>query len=504
MAKYNHIESIKSSEILSQISEVFKTEKERTENKKYAYFDTFDWRLYKNKLFLIKDSGSYTLSKLSNNKPIASLTGNFNKNLFFWWEFPEGRIKNELKNLIGVRALIPLATVTYKSQVFKLLNKDEKIVLRITFQNIIRRGNEVKIICLDPVRGYQEELKKVKNIFSGIGLKQNYNDILSISLQESSIKPGSYTGKLNIKLKPEMSSQLAAVEVFRNLLNTIKQNEDGIKKDIDTEFLHDFRVAARRTRAALSQIKGVFSDEVITKAKKDFSTLGKLTNYLRDLDVYLLTKEKYIQMLPADLQPGLEPVFKRLETERRREQKKLALYLNSSSYKKITESWEKFLLNRNFEDVKSTNSDIPVIKLAKQFILRKYKKIIKAGKLINDRTPDPEIHSLRIECKKLRYLLEFFSSLFPKNQMTLIIDQLKKLQDNLGDFNDLYVQQESLKSFLSEKENKLDDNKMVNTSVGGLIAVLYEKQKNVRNKFKQKFEEFSKTENIKLYKKLFS
>ena len=56
--------------------------------------------------------------------------------------------------------------------------------------------------------------------------------------------------------------------------------------------------------------------------------------------------------------------------------------------------------------------------------------------------------------------------------MALIIKQLKKLQDNLGDFNDLYVQQESLKNFL-----KNDKNMDITTSaLGGLIAVLYQKQ----------------------------
>ena len=41
-------------------------------------------------------------------------------------------------------------------------------------------------------------------------------------------------------------------------LQTLRINEDGVRKDLDSEFLHDFRVAVRRTRSALSQIKGVF------------------------------------------------------------------------------------------------------------------------------------------------------------------------------------------------------------------------------------------------------
>ena len=307
----------------------------------------------------------------------------------------------------------------------------------------------------------------------------------------------------SIKLKPEMNAQHAAVVILNNLLGAIKHNEDGIKKDIDIEFLHDFRVAVRRTRAALSQIKAVFPEEIIIKAKNEFSSLGKRTNNLRDLDVYLLKKEKYIKMLPPDLRPGLKMMFNKLEAERKKEQKKLTRYLNSSSYKKIIASWENFLKNQSTENVKSQNSDIPVTEIARKFILTKYMKIIKSGKSINKNTPDSDIHSLRIECKKLRYLLEFFSSLFPQNEMDNIIKQLKKLQDNLGDYNDLFVQQESLKNYLGKIDNNNSKN-IVPLAVGGLITVLYQKQQELRNQFTQNFNEFSKTKNIKLYKKLFS
>ena len=429
------------------------------------------------------------------------------KNHIFWWDFPDSRLKDELKDLIGIRALVPLTTASFKNQVFKILNKDEKIVSRITFQKIKSKGNagkEVNLIYINPVRGYRDEAKAVGNLLSGIGLEQNKKDILSISLLETDLIPGSYTGKLNLKLKPEMTAQHAAVLIFRNLLSTLKKNEEGIIKDIDTEFLHDFRVSVRRTRAALSQIKAVFSDEIINKAKQDFSTLGKRTNLLRDLDVYLLKKEQYIDMLPLNLRPGLEPVFKKLETERKAEQIKLARFLRTKAYRNIITSWEIFLNSEDFQNFNSYNSDIPVIEMAKKFIIKKYKKIIKAGKLIDGKTPDPEIHSLRIECKKLRYLLEFFSSLFPKKEIVSVINQLKKLQDNLGDFNDLYMQQVSLKNFLSKIDYSNKNKDTISLSVGGLITVLNQKQHMVRSEFSQKFKEFSKAENIKLFKKLFS
>jgi len=66
-----------------------------------------------------------------------------------------------------------------------------------------------------------------------------------------------------------------------------RQNEDGIKADYDTEFLHDYRVSLRKVRSVLSLFKG----ENIA-LKQAFSDIMKGTNQLRDLDVYLLDKQE--------------------------------------------------------------------------------------------------------------------------------------------------------------------------------------------------------------------
>ncbi len=66
-------------------------------------------------------------------------------------------------------------------------------------------------------------------------------------------------------------------------------------------------------------------------------------------------------------------------------------------------------------------------------------------------TEDEVVHQLRINCKKLRYLMEFFAPLFPENEIKTLIKALKLLQDNLGNFNDYSVQQIFLRQVLNEK-----------------------------------------------------
>ena len=55
--------------------------------------------------------------------------------------------------------------------------------------------------------------------------------------------------------------------------------------------------------------------------------------------------------------------------------------------------------------------------MAVKRIASRYKVVRKWANGLHESTPDEEIHELRILCKKLRYLLEFFESLFEKKKL---------------------------------------------------------------------------------------
>jgi len=113
------------------------------------------------------------------------------------------------------------------------------------------------------------------------------------------------------------------------------------------------------------------------------------------------------------------------------------------------------------------------------------------------------LHRLRIDCKKLRYLLEFFSSLFPENQMQKLIKQLKQLQENLGDFNDLSVQQTFLIDYLQMIKPKSAQAVMSAAATGGLITRLALSHQQVRSQFLSVFEQFDSPANRRRFETLF-
>ena len=301
-----------------------------------------------------------------------------------------------------------------------------------------------------------------------------------------------------------MRSDEAAKIILRSLLKVIKINEPYIAKDLDTEFLHDYRVAVRRTRSALSQIKNVFPKEKTLRFKRDFSFVGKLSNQLRDLDVYLLKKDAYKAMLPSILRDDIDPLFDYLRNKRSNALKQFVRSFESNKYRQIIQEWEKFLNEPQKDAPTESNADLSILTLAQQRIFKQYRSIVDSINQILENIDDKKLHALRIECKKLRYLMEFFSSLFSHEKMNALIMQLKKLQNKLGDFNDLCVQQDYLLNISEKLPATNKKNKRVLVSIGSLIGALDGEMRIIKKSLFKTFTKFASPTNERLFRELFA
>ena len=105
-----------------------------------------------------------------------------------------------------------------------------------------------------------------------------------------------------------------------------------------------------------------------------------------------------------------------------------------------------------------------------------------------DHPEDALLHALRIECKMLRYQLEFFTSLFPPKEISR---QIKRLQDNLGDFNDLTVQQAHLLQIVEELDVGDPRTRKALVAIGILVEKMAGKQQTVKTKFADTFSVFA-------------
>src|SRR5690606_37080071 len=109
-----------------------------------------------------------------------------------------------------------------------------------------------------------------------------------------------------------------------------------------------------------------------------------------------------------------------------------------------------------------------------------------------------------IQCKKLRYLMEFFGPMFPAKPFKKLLSSLKKLQENLGLFNDYSVQQLGLEKavqLLPQKDGAHDIETL--QSVGALIAVLHGQQVQERSRVEKSIALFNSAKTRQRFKQLF-
>ena len=170
----------------------------------------------------------------------------------------------------------------------------------------------------------------------------------------------------------------------------------------------------------------------------------------------------------------------------------------------MMQDWEVFLNEPQHDLVPEPDAEQPIFDLARKRIYKQYQGAVKLGNRILENSDDEMLHNLRIQCKKLRYLLQFFSNLFPPKKINVLVDQLKKLQDMLGDYNDLSVQVKYL-LMVAEKlpSNRSQMNKTL-VAIGSLIGKLEAKRKSVKESFTDTFTHFSSSPNQKLFRELFA
>ncbi|MDO8947668.1 MAG: CHAD domain-containing protein [Desulfocapsaceae bacterium] len=471
-----------------------------------SYLDTFDWRLYDKGLICLRHGNSvYALTDFSGENIIEAEGPVRNK--LFPLDFANGVLGEKLQSVAGIRAMLPLVEITRQSQAFQIVNRDQKVVLfgSLELNQLTNSEGEPTFLAgslrVQGVRGYDKILTKVVALLQGKGLEAGYPEerTLRLALASMGRKPLDYRSQFSIILDPDEAVIQAARKIFLQLLDGMERNAPGIIQDIDTEFLHDFRVALRRTRSLLGSIKKMLPSADVDHFQRGLQEIGIATGPVRDLDVYLLGKKGYQTMLPEGLQEGLAVFFQELSRQRVQELRRMKKALQSRNCKQFLRRWRRYVEDSLIASALEAGHE-PCKEVAIKAISKRLQSILKDGAKISPQSPDGALHSLRIQAKKLRYLLEFYCSLFPEPAMNSLVKSLKKLQDNLGNFNDLSVQQGMLgqhqKGLAGGEQKKAVQ---VAAALGGLITHLHEEQKGVRQEFELRFKQFTTTDNRRLF-----
>jgi CHAD domain-containing protein len=480
------------------------------------YYDTFDWRVYgAGAAVEICPSGgrgwrTLTLTALSSGEVLAAVP--LETSPRFADDLPPGKARERIESMIEMRALMPMARLRTHAKSFRVLNQDQKTVLRLVIErNALETDGAEQppvigtLLRVLPVKGYNKALRTALAQIDRLGLRPASFSLPLRAFEGAGLRPGSYSSKLNVHLDPNMRSDQAARKIFLHLLNAMEVNEEGTRKDLDSEFLHDFRVAVRRTRSALSQIKDVLPSDLVERYKADFAWLGQITGPTRDMDVYLLTFDTYRDALPQSLRDDLAPLHQFLEAHQSSEQTALSRALKGKRYRDMKQAWMDLLEHEAVaKGEPPPNAARAIVSVASERIWRMYRRVMKEGRAINDDSPAEELHELRKSCKKLRYLLEFFQSLYDAGSIKALIRALKELQENLGDFQDFEVQASSLRHFSEQMMEEGSVPAPTLMAMGVLAEGLITRQQCAREEFAERFAGFSADDVKSSFRELFA
>ncbi|GGF62765.1 CHAD domain-containing protein [Terasakiella brassicae] len=464
-----------------------------------TYLDTFDWALCRNDIsFIYEQTDASHLRIMTDQRGVKTPAPQTVEHLpVFPDDIPAGKMQKTIAKMVGLRALIPLAQLKSEQIIIHVEDKKGRVrirlVVEVNFQRPAPRRKMLELGCrlrIECLKGYEKDFAKTLPRFAG--LTPSSQKVFFGQIMENIGKtPMDYSSKLKIKLDRDMRADEALKTILKDQLAQIETNIDGTIANTDTEFLHDLRVAVRRSRSALSRLKGVLPPSIQDRFSQELAWIGSITTPVRDLDVYLLDYPKYRDQLSPQQQENLQPLYYFLLKQHEMARHELIDNLNSRRFRDFLVKWRAFLDKPVPQRPSAPVAAQEIGTIADKRIWKTYTRVIAEGSAIHEDTPAAALHDLRKTCKKLRYLLEFFASLYPANQVSELVKTLKGLQENLGDFQDLDVQAGKLHDFSAQMMQDGEDRPQVFMSMGVLVEGFMSKKEIVRTEFAERFASFS-------------
>jgi triphosphatase len=250
-----------------------------------------------------------------------------------------------------------------------------------------------------------------------------------------------------VALTPNSSREAAFQTIARACLHQLVANEPAMQSG-DSEAVHQIRVALRRMRAAISLFADMLPDPQTQEMKAEFKWIAGELAPARELDVFIKRVVNPVANGKPN-GPGVAILAEDLRTRRDHAFARAQAAIGSVRFRNLVldaAAWiETGEWTHNNDELGRALRERPIAAAAAE-VLRCYrKKILKRGAQLDELDPQRR-HKLRIQAKKLRYASEFFGSAFPGKKSSRhrerFVAGLEKLQDALGDLNDITVHAE--------------------------------------------------------------
>jgi CHAD domain-containing protein len=233
----------------------------------------------------------------------------------------------------------------------------------------------------------------------------------------------------------------AGARIFNAQFAKLRACADGVRAGDDPDAVHDMRVAARRMRSAFRLLGDHYPAEALKGVKKPLRELARALGAVRDLDVMLDDAGAYAARLRAPGRLPFQALLDDWQSQRGDAQRKAIVFLGEARYARWEQDFDEFAAQAGDYPSPRVCDVVPALLWQRYDAVRRYEPDV-AGASIET------LHALRIECKRLRYALEFFAPLLggPADRL---IRATTAAQDHLGKLHDADVRAKHIAAFIS-------------------------------------------------------
>ncbi len=229
------------------------------------------------------------------------------------------------------------------------------------------------------------------------------------------------------------------------------QHEAGSRSGEDIEDVHKMRVAIRQTRSAIRLLETYYKPDVLRPFDGDLKRIMRALGAVRDLDVMIHDLRQFDTPAEPAQAAALQEVIDALNHRRDVARAALVKTLNSKTYRRFVKAYTKFL-SRPGKGALRPAADVVApyqVRHVLPPLIYEHLAAVRAYDPVLEEADSETLHALRIEFKRLRYVVSLFSGILGKD-IDAFISELKQMQDVLGRMNDIEVARQSLTDLMED------------------------------------------------------
>ena len=269
-----------------------------------------------------------------------------------------------------------------------------------------------------------------------------------------------------------------AFAIFRRYLQALIEHEPGTRLGEQPEALHDMRVAARRLDSAI-RLFGNHVPQWVSRSRGALHGLVQALGAVRDLDVQLAHLREFAADLPEGQRAAVDPLCSRLERSRGSARTRMLRTLDSARVQHLLTAWVQNL-RKTRRPPRHVPAPLAVELAAYQMIRRRHKKLRKRADLLTPKSKPEEYHAIRSRVKRLRYAVDDFGPIYGKDARKFA-RAVARLQDELGEFQDVQVRAKRYGSMVSGRSLQLPGESLF------VMGRLAERDADIEKRFKKRF-----------------